>query len=85
MVPDHENSAQHGTAFTISIEAREGVTTGISAADRSHTIQTAIADDVVPNDIARPGHIFPLRARRAACCGAQARPKAPSISRGSPA
>jgi len=63
MVPDHENSAQHGTAFTVSIEAREGVTTGISAADRAHTIKTAIADDAQPNDLSRPGHVFPLRAR----------------------
>jgi 3,4-dihydroxy 2-butanone 4-phosphate synthase/GTP cyclohydrolase II len=63
MVPDHENSAHHGTAFTISIEAREGVTTGISAADRAHTIQTAIADDAGPTDLSRPGHVFPLRAR----------------------
>jgi len=63
MVPDHENSAQHGTAFTISIEAREGVTTGISAADRSHTIQTAISDNAAATDLSRPGHIFPLRAR----------------------
>jgi 3,4-dihydroxy 2-butanone 4-phosphate synthase/GTP cyclohydrolase II len=63
MVPDHENSAQHGTAFTVSIEAREGVTTGISAADRAHTIQTAIADDARSTDLSRPGHVFPLRAR----------------------
>jgi 3,4-dihydroxy 2-butanone 4-phosphate synthase/GTP cyclohydrolase II len=64
MVPDHENTATYGTAFTVSIEAREGVTTGISAADRSHTIQVAIGDDVKPPDIVRPGHIFPLRARK---------------------
>jgi 3,4-dihydroxy 2-butanone 4-phosphate synthase/GTP cyclohydrolase II len=63
MVPDHENSARNGTGFTISIEAREGVTTGISAADRAHTIQTALADDAKPADLSRPGHIFPLRAR----------------------
>ena len=63
MVPDHENSAQHGTGFTISIEAREGVTTGISAADRARTVQVAIADDTRPTDLSRPGHIFPLRAR----------------------
>ena len=63
MVPDHENTATYGTAFTVSIEAREGVTTGISAADRAHTIQTAIREDVRPSDIVRPGHIFPLRAR----------------------
>ena len=63
MVPDWENTSGFGTAFTISIEAREGVTTGISAADRAHTVQTAIADGVKPTDIVRPGHIFPLRAR----------------------
>ena len=63
MVPDHENSAQHGTAFTVSIEAREGVMTGISAADRAHTILTAIEPDARPGDLSRPGHVFPLRAR----------------------
>jgi len=63
MVPDHENTASFGTAFTVSIEAREGVTTGISAADRAHTIKTAIREDVRPADIVRPGHVFPLRAR----------------------
>jgi 3,4-dihydroxy 2-butanone 4-phosphate synthase/GTP cyclohydrolase II len=63
MVPDHQNTTSFGTAFTISIEAREGVTTGISAADRSRTVQAAVADDAKPTDIARPGHIFPLRAR----------------------
>jgi 3,4-dihydroxy 2-butanone 4-phosphate synthase/GTP cyclohydrolase II len=51
------------TAFTVSIEAREGVTTGISAADRAHTIQTAIAPDSRAEDIVTPGHVFPLRAR----------------------
>jgi 3,4-dihydroxy 2-butanone 4-phosphate synthase/GTP cyclohydrolase II len=63
MVPDAENSAPLGTAFTISIEAREGVTTGISAADRAHTILTAIREEARPMDIVRPGHVFPLRAR----------------------
>jgi 3,4-dihydroxy 2-butanone 4-phosphate synthase/GTP cyclohydrolase II len=63
MVPDAENSSGFGTAFTVSIEAREGVTTGISAHDRAHTILTAIRDDVRPQDIVRPGHVFPLRAR----------------------
>ena len=63
MVPDAENSAPLGTAFTVSIEAREGVTTGISAADRAHTILTAIREDARPKDMVRPGHIFPLRAR----------------------
>jgi 3,4-dihydroxy 2-butanone 4-phosphate synthase/GTP cyclohydrolase II len=64
MVPDYENTATFGTAFTVSIEAREGVTTGISAADRARTIQVAIQDDAKPTDIVRPGHVFPLRARK---------------------
>jgi 3,4-dihydroxy 2-butanone 4-phosphate synthase/GTP cyclohydrolase II len=63
MVPENENSSGFGTAFTISIEAREGVTTGISAHDRAHTILTAIRADARPQDIVRPGHVFPLRAR----------------------
>jgi 3,4-dihydroxy 2-butanone 4-phosphate synthase/GTP cyclohydrolase II len=63
MVPDAENSSGFGTAFTVSIEARDGVTTGISAHDRAHTIRTAIAEDARPQDIVRPGHVFPLRAR----------------------
>jgi 3,4-dihydroxy 2-butanone 4-phosphate synthase/GTP cyclohydrolase II len=63
MVPEAENSSGFGTAFTISVEAREGVTTGISAHDRAHTIKTAIGEDVRPQDIVRPGHVFPLRAR----------------------
>jgi 3,4-dihydroxy 2-butanone 4-phosphate synthase/GTP cyclohydrolase II len=53
-----------GTAFTVSIEARTGVTTGISAADRAHTIRTAIRPDASPDDLVTPGHVFPLRARR---------------------
>jgi 3,4-dihydroxy 2-butanone 4-phosphate synthase/GTP cyclohydrolase II len=57
------NTSQYGTGFTVSIEAKKGVTTGISAADRATTILTAVADDTTPDDIARPGHIFPLRAR----------------------
>jgi len=59
-----ENTSSMGTAFTISIEAREGVTTGISAADRAHTILTAVNPASKPADLARPGHIFPLRAKR---------------------
>jgi len=53
-----------GTAFTVSIEARTGVTTGISAADRAHTIRTALRPDARPDDLVTPGHVFPLRARR---------------------
>jgi 3,4-dihydroxy 2-butanone 4-phosphate synthase / GTP cyclohydrolase II len=59
-----QNSSRFGTAFTETIEAREGVTTGISAADRAHTIRTAIDAKSTAADLARPGHIFPLRARQ---------------------
>lgn len=59
-----DNRSPFNTAFTVSIEARQGVTTGISAADRAHTIQTAVADDAEPDDLVQPGHVFPLRARR---------------------
>ena len=58
------NTSSMGTAFTISIEAREGVTTGISAADRARTILTAVDPASTAADLARPGHVFPLRAKR---------------------
>ena len=58
-----DNTARFGTAFTVSIDAAEGVSTGISAADRAQTILAAIADDAKPSDLVRPGHVFPLRAR----------------------
>jgi 3,4-dihydroxy 2-butanone 4-phosphate synthase/GTP cyclohydrolase II len=58
-----ENSSQFGTAFTVSIGAKEGITTGISPADRAATVQVAIADDTGPSDISTPGHVFPLRAQ----------------------
>ncbi len=64
MVDEGANTSSFGTAFTISIEAKEGVTTGISARDRAHTILTAVRDEARPEDLARPGHVFPLRARR---------------------
>jgi 3,4-dihydroxy 2-butanone 4-phosphate synthase / GTP cyclohydrolase II len=57
------NTSKYGTAFTVSIEARHGVTTGISAADRATTILTAINPRSAPSDLVRPGHVFPLRAR----------------------
>ena len=57
------NETPNQTAFTVSIEAREGITTGISAHDRSHTIQVAIGPEMGADDIVRPGHVFPLRAR----------------------
>ena len=59
----NENTSSFQTGFTVSIEAKCGVTTGISAADRATTILTAVAEQATPGDLARPGHIFPLRAR----------------------
>src|SRR6202048_4268789 len=59
-----ENTAQYGTAFCEAIDARDGVTTGISAYDRSQTIKVAIDPATRPSDLARPGHVFPLRARK---------------------
>ncbi len=58
-----DNNSKNGTAFTVTIEAKVGVTTGVSAADRVTTIKAAIADDCRPEDLARPGHVFPLRAQ----------------------
>ncbi len=59
-----KNGAQYGTNFTVSIEAAQGITTGISAADRALTIQTAVSPTAKPEDIVQPGHIFPLRAQK---------------------
>src|SRR5690606_41931747 len=56
------NTSRHRTNFTVSIEAAEGVTTGISAYDRAHTIRTAVRPDAKPDDLSQPGHIFPLMA-----------------------
>lgn len=60
----YDNRSPYETAFTISVEARKGVTTGISAADRAHTILTAVNENAKPEDLVQPGHVFPLRARR---------------------
>lgn len=60
----YDNRSPYKTAFTTSIEARHGVTTGISAHDRAHTILTAVSDEARPEDLIQPGHVFPLRARR---------------------
>ena len=57
------NTSAYGTGFTVTIEAAEGVTTGVSAADRITTVRAAIADDAKPSDLNRPGHVFPLRAQ----------------------
>ena len=62
-LPDRQGPSL-GTAFTVSIEAREGVTTGISASDRAHTIKVAISPTAKPEDVVVPGHVHPLRARR---------------------
>jgi 3,4-dihydroxy 2-butanone 4-phosphate synthase/GTP cyclohydrolase II len=59
----NNNTSKFGTAFTVSVEARDGVTTGISAADRAHTVQVMVDPTTRPEDIATPGHMFPLRAR----------------------
>lgn len=56
------NTSRYGTAFTVSIEAAKGVTTGVSAADRVQTVRTAVADRATPGDLCHPGHLFPLRA-----------------------
>ena len=63
MVPDGDNRSGFGTGFTVSVEAASGVTTGISASDRAHTIGVLIDPASTPADIAMPGHMFPLRAR----------------------
>jgi 3,4-dihydroxy 2-butanone 4-phosphate synthase/GTP cyclohydrolase II len=64
MAAPGRNGPPLGTAFTVSVEARAGVTTGISAADRAHTIRVAIRPDARPEDLVTPGHVFPLKARR---------------------
>lgn len=61
------NRSPYGTAFTVSIEAASGVSTGISAKDRAHTIAVAISEDSGPQEIISPGHVFPLRAREKGC------------------
>jgi len=60
----NDNRSPHGTAFTVSIDARNGISTGISARERAHTIRVSVAPDVHPDDLVTPGHIFPLRAKR---------------------
>jgi len=63
MVPAHENTSARGTPFTISIDAKDGITTGVSSADRTRTIQVAISDQTQPQQLVKPGHIFPLHAK----------------------
>ncbi|MFW5915431.1 MAG: 3,4-dihydroxy-2-butanone-4-phosphate synthase, partial [Planctomycetota bacterium] len=58
-----ENRSRHGTPFTVSVDAKHGISTGVSARDRAQTIQTVIDDEASPDDLVRPGHIMPLAAR----------------------
>ena len=75
-----KNESPFETPFTVTIEAREGVTTGISAHDRAHTIQVAIDPASRPYDLVQPGHVYPLKAARAACSSAPATPRRRSTS-----
>ncbi len=59
-----DNRSPHNTAFTVSVDARHGISTGISARERAHTIRTAVEPDAAPDDLVTPGHVFPLRAKR---------------------
>lgn len=63
MIPPHQNTTRYHSPFTVSVEAKEGITTGVSAADRATTVRTLMAPETRPQDIARPGHIYPLQAR----------------------
>lgn len=72
-----DNSSKHQTPFTVSVDAKHGTTTGISAYDRAQTIRVIIDPATRPEDLARPGHIFPLIAKKAVSCGAQDTPKPP--------
>ena len=63
MVSPEKNHTQHGTPFTIPVDARHGTTTGVSAADRAQTISVIMNEQSQPNDLVRPGHVYPLKAR----------------------
>ena len=78
-----DTNDKHGTNFTVSIEAAEGVTTGISAADRATTVQAAVAPNAKPGDIVMPGHIFPLKAQPGGSAVRRASPPVRSSSPGS--
>lgn len=71
----HTNQDRRGTAYTVTVDAREGVSTGISAADRAHTSRLLAAAATDPTDLARPGHVVPLRAREGGCCAAPGTPR----------
>jgi len=74
------NASRMGTAFTASIEAKEGITTGISAADRAHTCRVAIDEATGPEDLVMPGHVFPCGPSQGASCSAPGRPRPLSTS-----
>ena len=76
-----KNESAFETAFTVSVEAREGVTTGISAHDRAHTIQVAIDPRSQPEDLVQPGHVLPLKARTTVLCASYALPYSASARR----
>jgi 3,4-dihydroxy 2-butanone 4-phosphate synthase/GTP cyclohydrolase II len=80
-----DNKTPHGTAFTVSIEAAEGVTTGISAQDRSRTVQAAVAKNATSADIVQPGHIFPLMAQNGGVLVRAGHTRPVAISRSWPA
>lgn len=82
MVPN--NTESHKTAFTVSVDYLKGTTTGISAADRAATVRALVDDRTKPDEFARPGHIFPLRANPRGVLGRPATPKPQSISPASP-
>ena len=70
-----DNRSPHNTAFTVSVDARRGISTGISARERAHTIRTAVAPDAAPDDLVTPGHVFPCGRSAAACWFALATPR----------
>ncbi|MDT7711239.1 MAG: 3,4-dihydroxy 2-butanone 4-phosphate synthase / cyclohydrolase [Pseudonocardiales bacterium] len=72
------NQDRHGTAYTVTVDAREGISTGISAADRARTISLLAHRDTEAVDLSRPGHVVPLRAKAGGCCAAPATPRPPS-------
>lgn len=85
MVPPGRNTSPYGTAYTISVEARQGITTGISAHDRATTVRVMADPATRPEDFAMPGHVFPLRAREGGCWSGRVTRRLPSTSRGWPA
>jgi 3,4-dihydroxy 2-butanone 4-phosphate synthase/GTP cyclohydrolase II len=79
-----ENRETYRTDFTVTVDAAKGISTGISAHDRAKTIAVLVDPSAKPTDLVQPGHVFPLRAKAAACCAAPGTPKRASILRGWP-